>query len=373
MGGRANAVATIVAKDVRLFARDRFYLFISVLSLVFFGGLFWLLPASVETTASVGVHLPGVESLLEQGGRPPDALDDGFGQPGEHGLEVVSYGSSSQLERAVADGEEIVAGLDFRADFLERLTSGQPTTVRLLLAGDAPEALRPALAGAVRELASAIAGDEPPVVVPELDEMILGVDRSDAPLSMRDQLRPMLIFIVLLMEMFALASLVAVEIAQRTVTAVLVTPARISDLLAAKTLFGAVLAFGQALLIALVTGALGHAAGTVLLALALGAVLATGFGLLAGATGKDFIGIVFVSVVLFIPLMIPAFAVLFPGTPALWIRMLPSYGLVEVLLRVSGHGDGLAEVWQHLVALLAWCVAVFGAGTAVLHARLRRM
>ncbi len=373
MGGRANAVAAIIAKDVRLFARDRFYLFISILSLVFFGGLFWLLPASVEATAPIGVHLPDLELLLEQRGAPPDALDDGLDQAGEQGLEIVDYGSSRELERAVADGEEVVAGLDFPADFLDRVAGGQPTTVTLLLAGDAPEALRPALAGAVRELAFTIAGEEPPVAVPELEEMVLGVDRSDAPLTMRDQLRPMLVFLVLLMEMFALASLVAVEIAQRTVTAVLVTPARIGDLLAAKTLFGAVLAFGQALLIALVTGALGHALGTVLLALALGAVLATGFGLLAGATGKDFIGIVFVSVVLFIPLMIPAFAVLFPGTPALWIRALPSYGLVEVLLRTSGHGDGLAEVWPHLAALAAWCVAVFGAGTAVLHARLRRM
>jgi ABC-2 type transport system permease protein len=242
----------------------------------------------------------------------------------------------------------------------------------VLIAGEAPEGLRPMLDGAVREIAFALAGDEPPVLLPDLREMVLGVDRSGTPLSLRDQLRPLLIFVVLLMEMFALASLVAVELAQRTVTAVLVTPARVSDLLAAKTVLGATLAFGQALLIVLATGTLAHAPGLILLALLLGAILATGFGLLAGATGGDFVTIVFVSVLFFVPLAIPAFAVLFPGTPAMWIRLLPSHGLVEVLVGTTAYGEGWAEAWPHLVGLAAWGAAIFALATVVLGRRVQR-
>jgi ABC-2 type transport system permease protein len=368
MGVRGGAVRAIVAKDVRLFARDRFYVLISVMSLVLFAALFWALPATVEATVRVGVHLPGAETLLRgalAAGGP------GVTQAAEQGLEISVHRSAADLERAVAD-EEAAAGLDFPPGFLEDVTAGRPTTVRVLLAGEAPEGLRPMLEGAVREIAFAIAGDEPPVVLPDLREMILGVDRSDAPLSLRDQLRPLLIFVVLLMEMFALASLVAIELAQRTITAVLVTPARVGDVLAAKTALGTAMAFGQALLIALVTGTLSHAPGVILLALLLGAVLATGFGLLAGATGGDFVTIVFVSVLFFVPLAIPAFAVLFPGTPALWIRLLPTYGLVEVLVGTTAYGEGWVEAWPYLLGLAAWGAATFGVGTAVLGRRVRR-
>jgi ABC-2 type transport system permease protein len=368
MGARGGAVAAIVAKDVRLFARDRFYVLISVMGLVLFVGLFWALPATVETTVRVGVHLPGAETLLRGAlvaGGP------GLAEAAEQGLEVAAYGSAAELEEAVADGDA-AAGLDFPRGFLEDATSGRATTVRVLIAGEAPEGLRPMLDGAVREIAFALAGDEPPVLLPDLREMVLGVDRSGTPLSLRDQLRPLLIFVVLLMEMFALASLVAVELAQRTVTAVLVTPARVSDLLAAKTVLGATLAFGQALLIVLATGTLAHAPGLILLALLLGAILATGFGLLAGATGGDFVTIVFVSVLFFVPLAIPAFAVLFPGTPAMWIRLLPSHGLVEVLVGTTAYGEGWAEAWPHLVGLAAWGAAIFALATVVLGRRVQR-
>ena len=378
MGHRAGLVTAIVAKDLRLFIRDRFYVFISALTLGFVVGVFWLLPATTQTTVPVGIHLPDAAQLLQQG---VDAFDDAFPALGDgglagaqqEGLEIVGYGSFADLERAVEQDGDVVAGLSFPPGFLEAVATGRPTTVRVLLSADAPEGVRPALTSGVRELAFALAGEQPPVTLPTLEEQVLGIDRSDEPLSTRDQLRPLLVFVVLLMEMFALASLVAVEIAQRTATAVLVTPARVSDLLAAKTVLGTSLAFSQALLVALATGTLANSPGLVVLALLLGAVLATGFGLLAGSTGRDFITIVFISVLLFVPLAIPAIAVLFPGTPATWIQLLPSYGLVEVLLQTTGYGQGWTAVWPHLLSLGAWCLAVFAVGTAVLGWRVRRI
>ena len=357
-----TAVAAIISKDLRLFSRDRFYVLITVLGLVMFGGVFWVLPADVEERIPIGLHLPGGQPLIEEG----------LEEAGEEGLDLALFESSEQLETAVADGNALVAGLDFPDGFIEAAASGQPTTVRVLLGGEAPEALRPALSASVNELVLTIAGDEPPVTLPELDEMVLGEDRAGDPVPLREQMRPMLVFLVLLMEMFALASLVATEIAGRTATAVLVTPTRVSQLLAAKALLGTVLAFSQALVIAGVTGALGHAPGLVVVTLLLGSILVTGFGLLAGATGQDFIAIVFWSVLLFIPLAIPAFAVLFPGSPSTWVQALPSHGLVEALVRVTIYGGGWAEAWPHLAALAGWCVAAFGAGAAVLGVRVRR-
>jgi ABC-2 type transport system permease protein len=363
VAGPFGAVGAIVAKDIRIFVRDRFYLLVSVLSLVSYIALFWVLPRTAQEAVPLGVHLPGGEGLLAAG------LEVGA----EEGLEIGIFDSSEALVAAVTEGDEVVAGLDFPAGFLQAAAAGEATTVRVLLTGDAPERLQPALAGAVREIAFALAGDEPPVTLPTTEEMVLGVDRAGATLSLRDQLRPLLIFLVLVTEMFALASLVAAEIAQRTVTAVLATPARVGDVLAAKTLLGTLLAFSQVVLLALVTGTLVRAPAILLVAMLLGAVLVTGVGLIAGSTGQDFVAIVFWSVLFMIPLAVPAFAVLFPGTPAWWVQALPTFGLVETLVRVTAYGEGWAEVWRYLAVLAAWGAATFAVGTAVLGRRVARV
>ena len=61
-----------------------------------------------------------------------------------------------------------------------------------------------------------------------------------------------------------------------------------------------------------------------------------------------------------------AFAVLFPGTASMWIRVLPSYPLVEGLVRVATYGDGWSRAVGHLASLLAWCVGLFAVGWIVL-------
>ncbi len=358
MSVRRSAITAVVAKDLRLFVRDRFYLFVSVLGLVLYAALFWLLPATVDQTLPVGVHLPGAEQVVAGG---LEAFAD-------EGLQVTVHDSAAALADAV-EHDELVAGLDFPEGFVESLAAGEPATVRLLIAGDASQEVRAALSGGVRELAFALAGDEPPVQLPDVDEMLLGADRLEEPVPLREQLRPLLVFLVLMTEMLALATLVAAERVGGTVTAVLVTPMRVVELLAAKTLLGTVLAFGQALLLAAATGTLAHAPGVIVVALLLGGLLVTGFGLLAGSVGQDFMSIVFWSMLLLIPLAVPAFAVLFPGTPAPWIRALPTYGLVETLLAATTRGEGWREVYHHLLVLAGWCVVAFAVGALVLRRR----
>jgi ABC-2 type transport system permease protein len=199
------------------------------------------------------------------------------------------------------------------------------------------------------------------------------VDRSGAQIGLRAQLRPLLVFLVLLVEMFALASLVAAEIHQRTITAILVTPARVVDVLAAKSILGTALAFGQALLLLVATGAFVRGLPIVALALLLGSVLVTGVAMVSGSLGRDFIGIVFWSVLFMIPLAIPAVAVLFPGSAAAWVQALPTYGLVRVIVGVTAHGDGWAAVAPDLGVLAVWCVAVFALGVWELRRRVARV
>ena len=77
--------------------------------------------------------------------------------------------------------------------------------------------------------------------------MILGEDRADNQVAMRDKLRPMLAILILMLSAIAIAGLVAVELERRTAAALLVTPVRVGDFLVAKGITGTVLGISQVL------------------------------------------------------------------------------------------------------------------------------
>jgi len=360
VSGRARIVAAIVAKDLRALTRDRFYLIITVLGLVAYVAIFWVLPSTVDETIEIGVHQTGLDRFIDQ-------LGDG------QGLTVTSFGSADALRAAVERGDEVTVGVSFPPEFLDRVRAGEPTTVTVYLGGEVPDAVRAVVAGSVRELAFLAAGELPPVTLPAERVVVLGEDRVGNQISVRERARPLFAFFVLVVETMALAALVASEIQARTASAVLVTPAKVSDLLVAKGILGTLLAFGESLVLMAAIAGLSSYPGTVLLLLALGAILVTGFGLLAGSSGADFVGIVFWTMAFMIPLAVPAIGVLFPGSATGWVKALPSWGLVDGLLRVSAYGEGIGSLGTQLVALAVWCVVAFVAGWIVLKRRVVRL
>jgi ABC-2 type transport system permease protein len=353
---RSGIIAAIVRKDFKEFLRDRFYVFITVLGLVFYVLIYWILPSSVDETIEVGVH----------GTDLGPALLIGAGE--DQGLSIIEFATSNELEQAVlGEGDRKVAvGLDFPSGFREVVRSGEAATVRVLVTADVPAEYRDAMAAFVKEFAHGIAGDTPPVTPPAAQEVILGEDRAGDQVSLQERMGPMFVFFILLVETFALGTLVASELQNRTATAILATPARIGDFLAAKGILGTLLTFSQALLLVVLFGILGSSPLVLIVVLLLGSVLVTGIGLIAGSTGKDFVGLVFWSMMFMIPLMVPAFAALFPGSAATWVRALPTYGLVETIVRATAFGDGIGDVAGLLLMLFAWCVVAFGAGLVIL-------
>lgn len=352
MSGRLGVIGAIIRKDLVAFSRDRFYVLVTVLGLVTYVAMYWFLPNSVDETIEVGIYWPV--------GTPQFITDQG--------LELIAFDSTESLQAAVeGEGEvSVPIGLEFPPDFATSVRAGAATTVRVLLTADVPDEYRNAMTSFVRELAYSMAGSALPVTQPATSEVILGEDRAGDQVSLQEKMGPMFVFFVLLIETFALATLVAAEIQARTVTAVLATPVRLSDFLAAKALMGTMLAFVEALLLVALIGVLGISPLVLIITLLLGALLVTGFGLIAGSTGKDFIGIVFWSMVFMIPLAIPSFAVLFPGSAAGWVKLLPSYGLVESIVRATAYGDGLTDLLGPLLLLAGWCAIAFAGGLVAL-------
>lgn len=359
---RTGIIGAIVRKDLTEFSRDRLWMILTPLTLVLFVTLFWLLPATVDESITVGVAPASLALILERLGE--------LGE-GTEGLRIVPFESDEALGAAVASGqgvavdgdeERVAIGLSFPEGFALRMALGQATTVRVYTGADVPIELRSAMTSAVREMAYAISGASLPVTLPEQEQIVLGVDRAGAQLPMRERMRPMLAFFVLLVESLALASLIASEVSSRTVTAVLVTPARVADVVLAKGVTGTLLAFGQAVLLLLVTRSFDQNAHVLLAAVLLGAVLMAGVALLTGSAGRDFMTTLFLGVLFLVPLMVPAFTLLFPGSASAWVQALPSYGIVQAIVGAASYGQGFAELAGHFATAALWTVAVFALG-----------
>lgn len=388
---RFQIIGSIVRKDLIEYTRDRLWAFLTVLVLVIVVALFWILPSDVNESIELGVSglddpglLAGLEAAEAEGLRlvPFPSADDleavvaGEADAWQVGdtVTVVRSGADERMPEN-AERADVSVGIAFPGDFFAATAAGRRTEVTVYVDAAIPEEIELAVSSLVRELASTVAGDELPVVTADPDQIyvVLGEDRVGRQASLRDGFRPLLVFLILLMEMFVMASLIAKEIQDRTVTALLITPATVADVLAAKSIAGAVNGMGQAVIVLAAIGSLGTRPWLILTLMLLGAVMISGTAMLAGSMGKDFMSTLFNGMLYMIPLMIPAFAALFPGTASVWIRVIPSYPLVEGLVDVSTYGAGWAETLPNLSALLAWCVGLFALGWVVLRRKVQTL
>lgn len=364
---RAAIIWAILRKDLREYSRERFFVVVSVIGILFYALAFWLMPSSVDESFAVGIHQTGMDEIFAA------AMGDQAA-----GIELVHFETVEALEAALGMGdaepaEPLAIGLAFPDDFLQRVAAGQQTTVRVYVDANVPVELQRAMESFVREIAYALSGNPLPVADPDREVIVLGEDRVGDQIPFREKIRPLFAFFALIIETFALSSLIATEIQARTVTAVLVSPTRISDFLAAKGILGTGLAFAQAVLLLLIIGSFATQPVVLLAAILLGAVLVTGCGLIAGAAGKDFIETLFYGVAFMIPLVIPAIAVLFPGTAAAWVQVLPSYGLVQTMVLASAYNAGWPDVLPYLGMLAGWCLVAFVAGLVILKRRVETL
>lgn len=378
----AAIVAAIVRKDLSEYLRDRLWAFLTALVLIVVVGLFWILPDTVDESIGVGVS-----------GLDPAALAGMAGADEQAGLGAVAFDTDTDLRSVIAgdavawssagaitvtdpsiDGPEgaekveVAIGIAFPPDFVASAAAGERTEVTIYVDAAVPPEIRTALSGFVREMAHAIAGDPLPVATPDTGEVyvVLGQDRLGDQPTARDAFRPLFVFLVLLMEMFVMASLIAREIQERTVTAILVTPATVGDVLAAKGIAGAASGLTQAVIVLIAIGSFGVQPLLLLTLALLGSIMVSGVAMLAGSVGKDFISTLFQGMVFMIPLLIPAFAAMLPGDPSGWVRAMPSYPLVRGLVDVTSAGAGWAETLPELGLLSAWCLTLFAAGWVVL-------
>jgi len=348
-----HIVRALVGKDLTMYARNRLFMYLTLAGLALFIAVYFVMPNVVEDTYKIGVYGETVPPAFTQ-------------TPPEGGLQLARVGTDAALRQGVLDGDYI-AGVALPPDVMEKFAAGQPADVTLYFAPDVPPEARQAVELAVRELAYQQTGQ---TLAVNLTGEVLGVDTLSQPVAPRNRMRPMLAVLILMMEMLALANLLAEEAERGTARALMVTPVTATDLFAAKGITGTGLAFVQAVFFIAIAGGLGHEAGLILLALVLGAVLVTAVAFIVASVSRDFMSVLGWGMLAFIIATIPSFGVLFPGAVTGWVKVIPTYYLVDAVHRAANFNAGWGDLWADLVILAACCAAAAWLGIFALRRRL---
>jgi len=346
-------VSALIAKDFKLYFRNRFFALITVLALVAYIAIYFVLPRTVDETLDIAVYAPVLPPILEQAG--------------SQGLELELMESEEQLKEAVVGGEYL-AGVVVPPDLMDKLISGEKGRLDVYFSAETPEELRNSIKVLLEELAYLQTGQMLSVrVSPE----VLGRDMVGIQIPIRDRLLPMLAVVILMMEMLGLASLISSEVVSRTVQALLITPMTVRGLFAAKLIMGASLAFAQALLFMAATGGLSQQPLIIILALLLGAIMVTGIGFLVASGSKQMTTVMAWGMPAIIVLSVPAFGVLVPGTVSDWVKAVPSYYLVDAVYQAANFNTGWSDLWNNLLVLLGFDIVFVWLGIMVLGRKYR--
>lgn len=370
-----SIIRMISIKDMKSYSRDKVWMVLTPFLLVAIIILFWVLPRSVDETIVVGIH-------QENMGRYIEAFEKG--SAAEQGLKIVEFDSAEDMADAIEEGKDVKGpdgkkvgvgiGIDFGGDFLENIQSGRDTEVDIYLAPSVAEEEKTGVSSFVREFAYSVAGDELPVKMPAEDEIILGEDRIGRQVPLRDVMLPILVFIVLLTESMALSSLVAAEVHSKTIQALEVSPATTGEIIISKTGTGTLLAFSQGALLLLLTGVFTSSNWLLLLIVVLlASFMMAGVGILSGSVGKDFMGTLFVSMIFFLPMIVPTFAAIFPGTQSFWIKLIPTYASVQSLVNICAYGKGWSENLVYMGLAAAWSVVFVSIGVVALQRKVAKL
>lgn len=350
---RAGILSTLITKDLRLFLSNRFFAFITILGLAAYIAIFYAMPATVDETLELALFAPDL---------PSNFLEEVEGE----GLDIRLIDSEEALRQAVLEGSYPV-GLALPENLARRVSRGELPKMRVYLTPDVPAEYRDIYTLMGREFAFILTGN--PLYLDATEE-VLGVDMAGQQIPMRSRLLPMLAVIVLMLETLGLASLIGMEVETDTIRALLITPASVSDLFLSKGIFGVGLAFSQVALLMWATGGLSNEPLLMLVTLLFGAVLVTGIGFLIASVAADMMSILAWGMLAILTLAIPAIVLLLPGVSSDWLRIIPSYYLVDAVHRVVNFGAGWTDIWPNLVVLGLFGVVIGALGVFALKRRM---
>jgi ABC-2 type transport system permease protein len=195
---------------------------------------------------------------------------------------------------------------------------------------------------------------------------LLGIGQ---PISLRDRMLPIMLMMIFSIELIGLANLISEEGERGTASALLVTPLRITSFFTAKMLLGIGMAFLEVLILAAATGKLFHSTLLLITTLTIGSLLITGIAFLIASFTRNFMSVLAWSTLILLLLSLPGVIVMFPTLSSNWIKLIPSFYLVDSLNRILNYQAGWGQVAMNLLILLAVGGISVGLGSMLLRRR----
>ena len=270
-------------------------------------------------------------------------------------IAVREYRSIADLRQAVDGGREDM-GIVLPADFDASISQGEGTSVSAFIWGESSSRSRIILGVTIINLVREIAGQEPPL---EIDSITLG---EEVTIPWNERLLPLIVLMaVFLGGMFLPATSIISEKENRTLTALLVTPATPEDVFLAKGIVGMGLSLFSGMVILFLNQAFSANPLLLILVLALGAVMAVGLGLLMGVVLKDITTLFAIWKLGGILLFGPAFIYMFPQIPE-WIgRFFPTYYILHPIVEISYWGGDWEVISTNVFVLIVLNLLLLGA------------
>jgi ABC-2 type transport system permease protein len=327
---------TILLKDLRLGPRSPIFLWaliypavITLVVQVVFGNLF-------ESRPRMAVVDQGRSEIALQMSK----LED---------IEVTLLNSVPALKQRV-EGNDFDAGLVLKEGFDSAMRSGQKPLLEFYIGGESLASDRIVLAVTTLDIVRKVEGKVPPV---EVEVHALG-DAQALSLSIR--LLPMMIlFALLIAGMFVTAFGLVDEREKKTLAAVLVTPVKLSEILAAKAGLGFILAVLMAYVTLLLNGAQGAQSGALFIALMVAGLMSAEFGLIYGTVAKDSRTLFTLMKTLNIFLLAPVIFYIFPEWPQWIAKIFPTYWLINPIFEIAINNASLPDVGFELGIAIGIC------------------
>lgn len=330
-----NRLKTLLVKEIYLVHRNGFGAITLIVALLFVIAVNVFIPEELvmEPTAYI---LDGSQSGMEDVTERLTERDNG-----------VLVSSRAELERSLRER----AG-SFGVILNE--SSGHPA-VEFLMQGYESQAIREILKVEMAAQFNTLGGSQASVPIE-----YTGPDKSSVSMPFNHSLLPMFLLAEpVLMGLFFIASLMFFEKVEGTVTAYAVSPGRMLEYLGAKVLVMSMLGAASALIVTLLTVGFGVDGLSLAAAAISGSFFGSSLGLLISSMfdnlSKAMVWIIFSSLVLTAPFA----AYYLPSFSPVWIRVIPSYGLLFALKEAVYMTGDTALVLKSVLSTSALGLVLF--------------
>lgn len=322
----------VLGKDLRLGPRSPVFLFalfmpviLTIVLQLVFGSLF-------DPKPRLGVVDLGdsrVTTALE-------AVDD---------IDFSTRDDRAALVRDV-EANDLDVGVVLPAGFDDALRADGRPAYDVFVGGESLASDRSVLLAAIADVVDDVAAVPSPVTID-----VVAVGEQELDISVR--LTPLIVMYALVIAAVFLPSFsLADEREKRTLVALGVSPARLSEVVLAKGVLGFVVASFMAVLTLWLNRALSGEPLALVLVLVVAAAMCVEIGLIFGAASRTVTGVFTLIKGSAWLLVGPTVFYIFPDWPQWIARLFPTYWIINPVFEVTIDGAGLADVWaDELVAL----------------------